>query len=105
MNGFFWLLLIFVAIVLFGGAVIAAGLTVLWWVLIGLIIGGLARLLVRGTSRLGAGRTIIAGIVGSLAGGWAADYFDLGWFLQLCAAVLVAALLIGLVFAPMSSRD
>ena len=104
MNGFFWLLLAFIAIVLFGSAVFAVGWFVLWYVLVGLVIGGLARLLVRGTADVGAGATIIAGIIGSITGGWIADYFELGWLLQLLAAVLVAAVLIGLVFVPRASR-
>lgn len=102
MNAIFWVLLVIVAILVFGGAIIAVGWFVLWWVLIGLVIGALARLLVRGTTGLGAGATILAGIIGSIVGGWIADALDLGSFLQLLVALLVAAAMIGLVLAPRS---
>jgi len=42
--------------------------------LIGLVIGGIARLLVSGTSGLGLGPTILVGIAGSFLGGFAADW-------------------------------
>jgi uncharacterized membrane protein YeaQ/YmgE (transglycosylase-associated protein family) len=102
MNALFWLLLVFVAIVVFGGAVFAVGWFVVWYVLIGLVIGALARLLVRGTRGMGVGATILAGLAGSIAGGWIADALDLGDVLQLLVALLVAALVIGLVLMPRS---
>src|SRR5262249_18335289 len=104
MNPLFWILLVLVAILVFGGAVFAVGWVVLWYALIGLVIGGLARLLVRGTGGLGAGITIVAGLVGAIAGGWIAHALDLGSVLQLLVAVLVAAVLIGLAAAPRSGR-
>jgi uncharacterized membrane protein YeaQ/YmgE (transglycosylase-associated protein family) len=39
------------------------------WLITGLIIGGLAHLLVPGRNRIGIFRTLIVGIVGALAGG------------------------------------
>jgi uncharacterized membrane protein YeaQ/YmgE (transglycosylase-associated protein family) len=101
MSPFFWVLLVIVAIFVFGGAVFAVGWFALWYVVVGLVIGGLARLLVRGTGGLGLGVTIIAGLVGSIAGGWISHALDLAGFLQLLVAVLVAAALIGV---AMSSR-
>src|SRR5262245_60791393 len=105
MNPIFWILLVIVAILVFGGAIFAVGWFVLWYVLVGLIIGGLARLLVRGTGGLGVGVTILAGLVGAIAGGWIADALDLAGVLQLLVAVLVAAALIGLVLMPRAGRS
>jgi uncharacterized membrane protein YeaQ/YmgE (transglycosylase-associated protein family) len=102
MSPFFWILLVVVAILVFGGAIFAVGWFVLWYVLVGLVIGGLARLLVRGTGGLGVGVTILAGLIGAIAGGWIADALDLAGLLQLLLAVLVAAALIGLVIVPRS---
>lgn len=100
MNALFWILLVIVAILVFGGAVIAVGWVVLWYAVFGLIIGGLARLLVRGTGGLGVGATILAGLIGSIAGGWIANALDLNGFVQLLLALLVAAAVIGLVMMP-----
>ena len=105
MNPLFWILFVIVLILVFGGAVFAVGWFVLWYVLVGIVIGGLARLLVRGTGGLGLGATILAGLVGAIAGGWIADVLDLAGLLQLLVAVLVAAALIGLVLMPRSSAS
>jgi len=105
MNPLFWILLVIVLILVFGGAIFAAGWFVLWYVLVGVVIGGLARLLVRGTGGLGLGATILAGLVGAIAGGWIADVLDLAGLLQLVVAVLVAAALIGLVLMPRAGRS
>jgi len=102
MNPLFWILFVIVLILVLGGAVFAAGWFVLWYVLVGIVIGGLARLLVRGTGGLGMGATILAGLVGAIAGGWIADVLDLAGLLQLLVAVLVAAALIVLVLMPRS---
>jgi uncharacterized membrane protein YeaQ/YmgE (transglycosylase-associated protein family) len=101
MSVLFWILLVVVAIFVFGGAVFAAGWFVLWYVVVGLVIGGLARVLVRGTAGLGMGVTILAGLVGAIAGGWISHALDLAGLLQLLVAVLVSAALIGI--ATMSS--
>jgi uncharacterized membrane protein YeaQ/YmgE (transglycosylase-associated protein family) len=69
---------------------------VIWYALVGLVIGGLARVLVRGTGRYGMGMTIIAGIGGSLLGALLANALDSGWFVQFVLAVLAAAVLIAI---------
>ena len=43
---------------------------VIAWLVTGLIIGGLAHLLVPGRNRIGIARTLVVGIVGALAGGF-----------------------------------
>ena len=87
MTALFWLLVVVVLLALFGWAIAGFVWTVLWYVLVGIVIGGLARVLVRGTGRYGTGMTIIAGIAGSLLGGLLANVLDTGWFVQFLLAV------------------
>jgi uncharacterized membrane protein YeaQ/YmgE (transglycosylase-associated protein family) len=50
-------------------------LSIIAWLLVGLVAGAIARLLVPGRDRLGLGGTLLLGLVGSLIGGF------LGWLL------------------------
>jgi uncharacterized membrane protein YeaQ/YmgE (transglycosylase-associated protein family) len=91
------LLLILVAIVLLiilGVAVVGIALKLLWWALVGLVIGGLARLVLRDTPAIGWLATIAAGIAGALLGGVAGNILGGNWLLELVLAVAIAALLI-----------
>ena len=69
---------------------------ILTWLLIGLVIGGLAHLLVPGRNRVGILRTILFGIVGALVGGFiTAALLGPGHVLiTVIVALIVAALLI-----------
>lgn len=89
------LLALIVAIIL-GIAVIGLVLKLLWWALVGLAIGALARLILPGIQPIGWLGTIAAGIAGALLGGIVADAFDFGGFLQFVAAVLAATALIAI---------
>lgn len=51
---------------------------VVWWLLIGLVAGALARLLVPGRDPMGVGGTLLLGLVGSLLGGFLGDLLDKG---------------------------
>ena len=91
------LLLILVAIVLLiilGVAVVGIALKLLWWALVGLVIGGLARLVLRDVPPIGWVATIAAGIAGALLGGVAGNILGGNWLLELVLAVVIAALLI-----------
>jgi uncharacterized membrane protein YeaQ/YmgE (transglycosylase-associated protein family) len=44
-------------------------IVIIAWLLIGLVVGGLARLIIPGRNRIGLLLTILIGIVGSVAGG------------------------------------
>jgi uncharacterized membrane protein YeaQ/YmgE (transglycosylase-associated protein family) len=72
---------------------------ILTWLLIGLVIGGLAHLLVPGRNRVGILRTILFGIVGALAGGLiTAALLGPGHvIITFIVALIVAALLIAAV--------
>lgn len=76
-------------------------ITVISWVVFGLFVGALGRILVPGRQRIGVLWTIGIGIVGAIAGGAIADAllgdddgdFD---FPTLVAAVIVAAFLVAI---------
>jgi uncharacterized membrane protein YeaQ/YmgE (transglycosylase-associated protein family) len=103
MTVLFWLLALIVLFAIVGWGIIGYAWLVLWYALVGIIIGGLARLLVRGTSNYGIGMTILAGIGGSLLGGLLAHWIGVGGVLEFILAVLVAAVLVALT-APAATR-
>jgi uncharacterized membrane protein YeaQ/YmgE (transglycosylase-associated protein family) len=94
MGVVFFLLLAVVVLVVVGGAVMNILGLVLWWALIGLVIGGLARLVLPGARGIGVLQTILFGIAGSILGGIVANAFDVGGLIQFIIAILVAAVLI-----------
>ncbi|HLA11014.1 MAG TPA: GlsB/YeaQ/YmgE family stress response membrane protein [Pyrinomonadaceae bacterium] len=71
-------------------------LSFLWWLIIGLIAGALARLIMPGRDPMGVLATMILGIVGSVIGGLVASFIwrtDTGFhpgglFLSLLGAIL-----------------
>jgi uncharacterized membrane protein YeaQ/YmgE (transglycosylase-associated protein family) len=72
-------------------------LSFIWWLIIGLIAGALARLIMPGKDPMGVLATILLGIVGSIIGGlvssliWRSDsgFHPGGLFLSLLGAVIV----------------
>ena len=93
------LLVLVVLMMAFGFGLLGFALSVLWslvwYAVVGLVIGSLARAVVSGNRSLGLPSTILIGIVGSLLGGIIAkDVLDVGWFGQFLTAVIVAALLV-----------
>lgn len=94
MTILFFVVLI-VVLFLAGGWAIGAFATVAWWALTGLVIGALARMLVKDTKGLGMVRTMLAGIAGALGGGLIARALHTGNDLvEFLIALLVAALVI-----------
>jgi uncharacterized membrane protein YeaQ/YmgE (transglycosylase-associated protein family) len=96
------LLIVIVLLLGFGFGLLGFALSVLWslfWYgVVGLVIGGLARLVVSGRQEMGLFETALCGIAGSLLGGIVAnDILDVGWIGQFLTAVIVAALLVMLV--------
>ena len=87
-------ILAIVAVVVLGWLVVGLALKLLWWALIGLVIGALARLLLPGRQAIGLLATAGAGVVAALLGGIIADALDVGGFLQFVIAVGVAAALV-----------
>jgi uncharacterized membrane protein YeaQ/YmgE (transglycosylase-associated protein family) len=76
-------------------------LVVLGWIFIGLVVGGLGRLIVPGRNRIGLILTVLIGIVGSVAGGAATramvgpGHYDLSFVLALVIAAILVAVISG----------
>lgn len=87
-------LLVVIAVVVVGGLLVGAAFKLLWWALIGLVIGALARLALPGRQAIGVLPTAGGGIAGALLGGVIADAIDVGRVLQFVLAVAVAAVIV-----------
>ena len=94
MGVLFFVLLAIVVLVVVGAAALGLVLSLLWWALIGLVIGALARLVLPGPRPIGVLRTVLFGIAGALLGGIIASALDVGSLIEFVIAVLVAAVLI-----------
>ncbi|TDD31023.1 GlsB/YeaQ/YmgE family stress response membrane protein [Actinomadura sp. KC06] len=66
--------------------------TILWFIVVGAVIGALARLLVPGRNPIGVLLTVLVGIAGAIVGGVIADALGAGAFIAFVFAVLIAAL-------------
>lgn len=89
--------LAFVLILVLGIFAVGFTLQLLWWLFLGVIIGGLARLFMPGDREVGLFGTSIAGISGSVLGGSIADHLlDWGWLLQTCLSIACAAVLLAI---------
>lgn len=69
---------------------------IIGYLITGLVIGALARLVVPGRNPIGLPMTILLGIVGALAGGLIAHAIGLGAVLTFVVAVALAALLVSM---------
>ena len=90
-----------VALFVVGWVVVGLVFKLLWWALVGLAIGALARLILPGRQPISLLATAGAGIAAALLGGIVAHALDLGGLLQFVIAVAVAA---GLIAALAGSR-
>ena len=95
------LIVLFVALPLIGLS--AWGLLTAF--VVGLVLGGLGRLVVPGGQKLGFWLTVMAGLCGSIVGGFLGDsVLDLGWFATVLIEIAVAAAAVALIAAlPRSS--
>jgi uncharacterized membrane protein YeaQ/YmgE (transglycosylase-associated protein family) len=66
--------------------------TILWFIVVGAIIGAVARLLLPGRNPIGMLLTIVVGIAGAILGGMVADALGAGTLVAIVFAVLIAAL-------------
>ncbi len=64
---------------------------ILWLIVVGAVIGGLARLLLPGRNPIGVVLTVLVGIAGALVGGMISNALGAGDLVALVFAVLVAA--------------
>ena len=90
-----------VALFVVGWLVVGLVFKLLWWALVGLAIGALARLILPGKQQISLLATAGAGIAAALLGGIVAHALDLGGVLQFVIAVAVA---VGLIAALAGSR-
>jgi uncharacterized membrane protein YeaQ/YmgE (transglycosylase-associated protein family) len=100
----FFLLLAIVVLAVIGSALMGIVLHVIWWAIVGLVIGVLARLVIPDSRGISVLQTILFGIAGSLLGGIIARAFDVNALIEFIIAVLVAAILIA-VFGGASRRQ
>jgi uncharacterized membrane protein YeaQ/YmgE (transglycosylase-associated protein family) len=70
--------------------------TIIWYIVVGAIIGALARLFMKGDQPMGIVWTIILGALGAGIGGWIAAAIQVGTALQWVISILVAMALISL---------
>ena len=98
MLTFIVVLLVLILLVALG--VVGFAFELLWWALVGLVIGALGRLVLPGPRPIGWLWTIAAGIAGSLGGGVLGELLGGNWLLELVLAVAVAALLIAALGGP-----
>jgi uncharacterized membrane protein YeaQ/YmgE (transglycosylase-associated protein family) len=78
---------------------------IIMYIITGLIIGALARLVVPGRNPIGLGMTILLGIVGAIAGGLVSYAIGLHGFLTLIVSVVIAALLVAMISGTRRSRS
>jgi uncharacterized membrane protein YeaQ/YmgE (transglycosylase-associated protein family) len=90
----FFLLLAIVVLAIIGSTLLGIVLHVVWWAIVGLVVGILARLVLTDARKVSWLQTILFGIAGALLGGVLASAFDLNWFIEAILAVLLAAVLI-----------
>ena len=101
------ILVILAAIVLaviLGIWVVGLVVKLLWWALIGLLIGALARAILPGKQEISLLATGGAGIAGSIFGGILAHAFGWGGIVQFVVAVGLAALVIALLSGSRRAR-
>ena len=66
--------------------------TILWFIVVGAVIGALARLIVPGRNPIGILLTILVGIAGAIIGGVVANALGAGALIAFVFAVVIAAL-------------
>ena len=96
-------ILAIIVLLVLGWLIVGLAFKLLWWALIGLVIGALARLVLPGKQAIGWLWTIGAGVAGALLGGIIADALGVGNIVQFLIAVAVAAGLIALLSATRRS--
>jgi uncharacterized membrane protein YeaQ/YmgE (transglycosylase-associated protein family) len=92
-------LILVIVLLAFGLGVLGFALhvvwTLLWYGIVGLVIGGLGRLFVPGRQDIGLLPTALYGVAGALLGGIIAnEVLDVGGFVQFLTAVACAAVLV-----------
>ena len=87
-------LLAVVVLVVAGWLVVGLALKLIWWALVGLVVGALARLILPGKQEISLLATVGAGVAAALLGGIVAHALDLGGLLQFVIALVLAVALV-----------
>jgi|SRR5436190_9710761 len=98
---------VIVAIVLLfiiGWAVVGLVFKLLWWALVGVAIGALARLIIPGKQKISILATAGAGIAASLLGGVIGHILGVGNILQFVIAVIAAIVIVSALSVTESAR-
>jgi uncharacterized membrane protein YeaQ/YmgE (transglycosylase-associated protein family) len=66
--------------------------TILWFIVVGAVIGALARLILPGRNPIGLLLTILVGIAGAILGGVVSDALGAGTLVAIVFAVVIAAI-------------
>jgi uncharacterized membrane protein YeaQ/YmgE (transglycosylase-associated protein family) len=82
----------------------------IFWIIVGLIAGALAKLIMPGDDPGGIIVTIIIGIVGAVVGGWILSFLGIGgaatgaWIWSIISGIIGAVILLAIYRAFVSSR-
>jgi uncharacterized membrane protein YeaQ/YmgE (transglycosylase-associated protein family) len=92
-------LVVIAVVILFVIGILVVGLAfkLLWWALVGLALGALARLILPGEQRISLLATALSGIGAAFLGGVIAHIIGVGSVLQFVIAVIVAVVVVGVV--------
>ena len=71
--------------------------TIIWFIVIGAVVGALGRLVVPGRNPIGIGFTLLIGIAGAIVGGVIASAIGAGSLIAFILAVVVAAVVVAMV--------
>jgi uncharacterized membrane protein YeaQ/YmgE (transglycosylase-associated protein family) len=79
-------------------------MTILWFILVGAVVGVLARLLVPGRNPIGIVLTILVGVAGAILGGVIANALGAGTVIAFIFAVIIAAIGVALLTGAQGGR-
>ena len=92
-----WIALAVLAVFVVGWLVVGLVFKLLWWALVGLAIGGLARAVLPGRQEIGVLETALVGIGSALLGGLIAHIVGVGAIVQFLIALGVAVVVVAAV--------
>ncbi len=99
-----WIALAVLAVFVVGWLVVGLVFKLLWWALVGLAIGALARAVLPGRQQIGLFETALVGIGSALLGGLIAHIAGVGALLQFLIALVVAIVIVAAVSSSGSRR-
>lgn len=78
--------------------------TVLWYILVGAVVGVVARLLVPGRNPIGVFLTLLVGVAGAIVGGVIAASLGAGNVIAFILAVVIAAVAVAMLTGALTGR-